>query len=139
MRESARGRPKPKAKAKAKPMIDSATAAEKRGISREIVPTHHKAREEGNRQKARTTEVKPRWAQPNNGIKSLCALVEKPRVRQDLEGFTKPSKTVRPRAVESCVSVNCETKFFPAKFEKPKETETKTEEKDLGNFESFPK
>ena len=57
----------------------------------------------------------------------------------DLEGFAKPSKTVRPRAVESSVSVNCETKFFPAKSQKPKENETKAEEKDLESFESFPK
>ena len=62
----------------------------------------------------------PVWPQQqHNGIKSICAVSEKTKVQVDLEGFAKPSKTVRPKAVVSSTSVNYDTKFFPVKIQKP--------------------
>ena len=58
-----------------------------------------------------------------------------------MEGFTKPLKTARPRVVDMCVSLNCETKFFPANSGKPKEQVEQVSEtkKKITEFRKFPK
>ena len=66
------------------------------------------------------------WSQSSSGIKAICAISEKVAVRVDLEGFTKPSKTVRPISVVSSKPVRCDAKFFTVENQKRVETEKET-------------
>lgn len=64
------------------------------------------------------------WSQQPNGIKSLCAIAERPRAQVDLEGFAKPSKTVRPKAGIFRATVKLRRSVLFWGSPKPKEHET---------------
>ena len=108
--------PKGKSKGKGKADDRLCYGCGKTGHISRNCPNAAKGKGKGKSSKGLYYGGKASWAQPHNGIKSLCALVEKPKVQADLEGFTKPSKTVRSRYVVPSVSVNRDTKCFPAKF-----------------------
>ena len=63
------------------------------------------------------------WQQQHNGIKSFCAIAEKPKPQVDLQGFEKPLRTARPQPVVSSAFVNGGAKFFPVEIQDQKETE----------------
>ena len=62
----------------------------------------------------------------------MCRLRKKGKAQVDLEGFTKPLRTVRPISIAPSTPVRCDAKFFPVKTEQCEETE-----KEIQNVESF--
>ena len=118
--ENARNRPKARVKGNGKADDRLCYGCGKTGHISRNCPNAAKGKGKGKAERGSYYGGKASWVQPNNGIKSPCALVEKPRAHQDLEGFAKPSKTVRPRVIAWSISVNCKTKFFPVNLKTTK-------------------
>ena len=135
--ENVQSHPKGKSKGKGRADDRLCYGCGKTGHISRNWPNPAKGKGKGKAAKGSYYGGKASWSQPSNGIKPLCALVEKPQVHEDLEGFVKPAKTVRPVVSSPSMSVNCKTKFFPAKFENHKEQVLEETEKEFQNIEGL--
>ena len=136
----ARECPKPTGKGKSKGKADDRLCYNcgKSGHISRNCPNQAKGKGKGKAAKGSYYGGKASWSQPSHGIKSLCSVVTKPRVQEDLEGFVKATNTVRAVANHRVLSLVSKPKFFPTKIENSQE-QVLEETKGLESFEKHEK
>ena len=131
--------PKGKSKGKGKSDDRSCYNCGKSGHISRNCPNLAKGKSKGKAAKGSYYGGKASWSQPSNSIKTLCALVEKPRAQEDLEGFVRATKTVKPLVCSPIMSLECKTMLFPSKVETNKEQSLGKTEHDFRKNRKFRK